>query len=125
MDFSKQIEFVSARIEDLRKIKEILYGIEDTICGIEKEVSDIDASLPSDAEIFAMPDGPQKQQINGLIDLNEEAFALIDELIGPPQDELTGEPEGTAYSPEARGTREISLDDILGQMVKSGKNNAS
>lgn len=125
MDFSKQIEFVSARIEDLRKIKEILYGIEDTICGIEKEVSDIDASLPSDAEIFAMPDGPQKQQINDLIGLNEEAFALIDELIGPPQDELTGEPEGTAYSPEARGTREISLDDILGQMVKSGKNNAS
>lgn len=95
MDYSKKAEFVKGLIDELKKIKDIVYGIEDTICGIEKQVSDLDASLPSDTELLAMPEGPEKKQILDLLDLNDQAYAIIDELIGPPQSEVTGK---TLYS---------------------------
>lgn len=126
MDYSAKIASVRARIEELRKIKDILFDIEDTVCAIEKEVSDTDKSLPSDEEIAAMPGGEEKEQIRHLIDLDNQAFALIDEILGPPEDEVTGMPQGTAFSPVARGNGTVSLDEALSRMLAdSSKKSAS
>ena len=126
MDYSAKIASVRARIEELRKIKDILFDIEDTVCAIEKEVSDTDKSLPPDEEIAAMPGGEEKEQIRHLIDLDNQAFALIDEILGPPEDEMTGMPQGTAFSPVARGNGTVSLDEALSRMLAdSSKKSAS
>lgn len=126
MDYSQKIDAVRSRIDELRRIKEILVEIEDTVYSIEKELSSIDTVLPSDSEIASMPSGEEKAQILHLIDLDNEAFDLIDEILGPPEDAVTGQPEGTAFSPEARGNKVISLDEALSGMIRpGGKNKAS
>ena len=124
MDWSRKIEATKARIEELRKMKDILYQIEDAVCDIEREISRTDGSIPQDKVIDAMPAGAEKEQILHLIDLENEAFGLIDEILGPPDDDITSMPQGKAYSPEARGT--VSLDEALSHMIKhGGKHNAS
>lgn len=125
MDYGLKIKLVQDFIEELKQIKEVLFQIENEVCLVEKEISDLDAALPSDKDIAKMPAGVEKEQILHLIDLNEQAFSIIDEILGPPDDEVTGEPEGTRFSPEARGTGEISLDAILSNMKPGGKNSAS
>lgn len=125
MDYEAKIKLVQDFIEELKQIKDMLFQVENEVCLVEKDISDIDASLPSDRDIARMPAGLEKEQIQHLIDLNAQAFGLIDEILGPPDDEMTGEPEGTQFSPEARGNGTISLDEILAKMTPSGKNNAS
>lgn len=125
MDYGKKIKLVKDFIEELTQIKEVLFQIENEVCMVEKDISDIDSSLPSDREIALMPSGAEKEQIQHLVDLDSQAFGLIDEILGPPEDELTGAPEGTQFSPEARGTGDISLEAILANMKHGGKNSAS
>ena len=125
MDYKKTTRAIKERIEELESFKDVLYQIQDTVCAIEKELSDIDASLPSDAELRAMPESAEKRQILDIIDLNFKAFDLVDDILGPPQDEVTGETAGTAYSPEARGANAVSLDEILARVAAEGKNKAS
>ena len=57
----------------------------------------------------------------------DQAFALIDEILGPPEDELTGEPVGTPMDPVARGARpsEIRLEDFLRNYKPGGKGKVS
>ena len=38
-----------------------------------------------------MPDGAEKQQLLQLFDLNDEAYDLIDEILGPPEDDFSVE----------------------------------
>lgn len=125
MDYGLKIKLVQDFIEELKQIKEVLFQIENEVCLVEKEISDLDAALPSDKDIAKMPAGVEKEQLLHLIDLNEQAFSIVDEILGPPDDEVTGEPEGTRFSPEARGTGDISLDAILSNMKPGGKNSAS
>lgn len=125
MDYEKKIKLVKDFIAELRQIKDVLFQIENEVCMVEKDISDIDAALPSDREIASMPAGVEKEQILHLLDLDGQAFSLIDEILGPPDDELTGAPEGTQFSPEARGTGDISLEAILANMKHGGKNSAS
>lgn len=125
MDYGLKIKLVQDFIEELKQIKEVLFQIENEVCLVEKEISDLDAALPSDKDIAKMPAGGEKEQLLHLIDLNEQAFSIVDEILGPPDDEVTGEPEGTRFSPEARGTGDISLDAILSNMKPGGKNSAS
>lgn len=125
MDYEQKIKLVQDFIEELRQIKELLFQVENEVCLIEKDVSGLDAALPPDKDIAKMPAGAEKEQILHLIDLNNQAFNLIDEILGPPEDEITGELEGTKFSPEARGSGEISLDAILSSMKPGGKNSAS
>lgn len=125
MDYGLKIKLVQDFIEELKQIKEVLFQIENEVCLVEKEISDLDAALPSDKDIAKMPAGVEKEQLLHLIDLNEQAFNIVDEILGPPDDEVTGEPEGTRFSPEARGTGDISLDAILSNMKPGGKNSAS
>lgn len=125
MDYELKIKLVKDFIEELKQIKELLIQVENEVCMVEKDISDIDSALPSDKDIAAMPAGIEKEQIQHLIDLNNQAFNIIDEILGPPEDEMTGEPEGTRFSPEARGNGDISLDAILANMKAGGKNSVS
>lgn len=125
MDFTKQLSSIRERVAELQQIRDVLVQIEDTVCAIEKEVSDIDSKLPSDDEIDTMPEGKEKDDLLELIELDNEAFRLVDEILGPPEDELTGDPQGTAYSPEARGMKTISLDEVLSQMMNGNKGRTS
>ena len=125
MDYELKIKLVKDFIEELKQIKELLIQVENEVCMVEKDISDIDSALPSDKDIAAMPAGVEKEQIQHLIDLNNQAFNIIDEILGPPEDEMTGEPEGTRFSPEARGNGDISLDAILANMKVGGKNSVS
>ncbi|MBQ3723796.1 MAG: hypothetical protein II851_08830 [Bacteroidales bacterium] len=91
MRYNKEIKRVQKLIADLKRIHEILTQVEDTVLAIEQEVTDIDNALPEDAEVHAMPEGNEKKQILQLFDLNDEAYDLIDEILGPPEDEFSVE----------------------------------
>ncbi|MBO4263883.1 MAG: hypothetical protein J5871_04315 [Bacteroidales bacterium] len=127
MDYSGKIKDVQGRIAELKRIKDALYQIEDSVYGIEKEVSRIDEALPDDGTVAAMPAGAEKEQLLHLFDILNQAYDLIDELLGPAEDDNASGQETRAYSPEARGNtgREISLEEVLKQIQAGGKNNAS
>ena len=91
MKYTKEIKRVQKMITDLKRIREILTQVEDTVLGIEQEVTDIDNALPDDTDVAAMPDGAAKQQLLQLFDLNDEAYDLIDEILGPPEDDFSVE----------------------------------
>ena len=91
-------------IADLKRIHEILTQMENTVLAIEQEVTDIDNALPEDAEVHAMPDGNEKKQILQLFDLNDEAYDLIDEILGPPEEDFSVE-EMLRQFPAARKGR--------------------
>ena len=63
MKYTKEIKRVQKMITDLKRIREILTQVEDTVLGIEQEVTDIDNALPDDTDVAAMPDGAEKQQL--------------------------------------------------------------
>ncbi len=104
MKYTKETKRVQKMISDLKRIQEILNQVEDTVLGIEQEVTDIDNALPGDTEFAAMPDGPEKQQLSQLFDLNDEAYDLIDEILGPPEEEISVE-EMLRQFPAARKGR--------------------
>lgn len=84
MDYTDKIEAVKERIKQLQEINEILYGIEDTIVAIENEVSTLDSSLPDDNAIRHMASGPDKTQLLDLIDLCNQVYDIVDDILGPP-----------------------------------------
>ena len=113
MDYSKQIQKVKARIEELDRAKQLLYKIEEEIIRAEREVDDINASLPSDARIRAMRPGEEKRQLQELTKLVDEAFATIDEILGPPDDENWDDaPEGTGYEMPGTVCGDAAAPDI-------------
>ncbi|MBR1576444.1 MAG: hypothetical protein IJ654_08360 [Bacteroidales bacterium] len=101
MKYTKDIKRVQKMISDLKRIQEILTQVEDAVLGIEQEVTDIDNALPGDTEFAAMADGPEKQELSRLFDLNDEAYDLIDEILGPPEEEISVE-EMLRQFPSAR-----------------------
>ena len=84
------------------------------------------AQIGSRIIFHEIKDGEQRAQAEHALDLLEETFGLIDEILGPPEDELTGEPVGTPMDPVARGSRssELRLEDFL-RNYKPGKNKVS
>ena len=106
MRYNKEIKRVQKLIADLKRIGEILTQVEDTVLAIEQEVTYIDNALPEDVEVHAMPDGTEKKQILQLFELNDEAYDLIDEILGPPEEE-------------------ISVEDMLRQFPASRKGRAN
>ena len=91
MRYTKEIKRVQKLIADLKRIHEILTQVEDTVLAIEQEVTDIDNALPEDSEVHAMPESNEKKQLLQLFDLNDEAYDLIDEILGPPEDDFSVE----------------------------------
>ena len=113
--FTDDIKKLQESIQRLNQIKEVLYAVEDVALEVERSVSEIDARIPLRENLSQIKDGEQRAQAEHALDLLEETFGLIDEILGPPEDELTGEPVGTPMDPVARGSRpsEIRLEDFL------------
>ena len=124
--FSDDIKKLQESIQRLNQIKEVLYAVEDVALEVERSVSEIDARIPLRENLHEIKDGEQRAQAEHALDLLEETFGLIDEILGPPEDELTGEPVGTPMDPVARGSRssELRLEDFL-RNYKPGKNKVS
>ena len=127
MGYSDDIKTLQDSIKRLQEIKEVLYAVEDVALDVEKGVSDIDARLPMREDLGKLADKEQRAQAEHALDLLDQAFALIDEILGPPEDELTGEPVGTPMDPVARGARpsEIRLEDFLRNYKPGGKGKVS
>ena len=122
MAYEDKIKILKGHIKELKRIHETLYDIQDLVMDIERDISEIDHSLPSDKEIRAIKGGSQKREINKVLDLLDEAYELTDLILGPVDNPDTESPAGTlftpeargnVYSPEARGSSDISIDDIL------------
>ena len=124
--FTDDIKSLQESIKRLQQIKEVLYAVEDVALEVERGVSEIDARIPLRENLSKIKDGEERAQAEHALDLLEETFALIDEILGPPEDELTGEPVGTPMDPVARGShaRELRLEDFL-RNYKPGKNKVS
>ena len=127
MGYADDIKTLQDSIKRLQEIKEVLYAVEDVELDVEKGVSDIDARLPMREDLGKLADKEQRAQAEHALDLLDQAFALIDEILGPPEDELTGEPVGTPMDPVARGARpsEIRLEDFLRNYKPGGKGKVS
>jgi len=125
--YSDDIKTLQESIRRLQEIKEVLYAVEDVALGVERNVSEIDARIPLRENLHQIADGEQRAQAAHALDLLEETFALIDEILGPPEDEMTGEPVGTPMDPVARGARpsEIRLEDFLRNYKPGAKNKVS
>lgn len=109
--YNKKISKVQSVIKDLKDVLEHLEMIQDIVCGMEKDLSEIDRELPSDEELDAMPEGKEKEQISHLCELLQEAFGLVDEILGAPEEE---------NKPESNGI--FSLEELL-KMMPHGKRN--
>ena len=88
MSYSKQIKAVSETIEELQEISKLLDGIEEKVVAIEDAITSLDNSLPDNNEYDAMKEGPHKQELRKLFDLLGEAYKLIDDILGPPEDDF-------------------------------------
>ncbi|MCR5071131.1 MAG: hypothetical protein K6A62_04310 [Bacteroidales bacterium] len=125
--FADDIKTLQESIKRLQEVKEVLYAVEDLTLEVERSTSEIDARVPLREDLPQIQDGEQRAQVEHALDLLEEAFGLIDEILGPPEDEVTGEPVGTPMDPVARGSRssELRLEDFLSNYKPGGKNKLS
>jgi hypothetical protein len=125
--YSTEIKNVKSRLGELSRIRELMEDLQDAVMAIEAELNKLDASLPGDAEIAVMPEGSAKKQLIKLLNLLNEAYGEIDVMLGAPEDELTGQPVGTAFSPEARGNSasDMSLEEMMRQIQQYRSKTAS
>ncbi len=125
--YSDDIKTLQDSIKRLQEIKEVLYAVEDVALDVERRVSEIDARIPLREDLGQIKDAEQRALAEHAMDLLEETFGLIDEILGPPEDEMTGEPVGTPMDPVARGSHpsEIRLEDFLRNYKPGGKGKVS
>ena len=125
--YSDDIKTLQDSIKRLQEIKEVLYAVEDVALDVERRVSEIDARIPLREDLGQIKDAEQRALAEHAMDLLEETFGLIDEILGPPEDEMTGEPVGTPMDPVARGSRpsELRLEDFLRNYKPGSKNKVS
>ena len=125
--YSDDIKTLRDSIKRLQEIKEVLYAVEDVALDVERHVSEIDARIPLREDLGQIKDAEQRALAEHAMDLLEETFGLIDEILGPPEDEMTGEPVGTPMDPVARGSHpsEIRLEDFLRNYKPGGKGKVS
>jgi len=125
MDIAKEISQLQDKIKQLRELRDLACHISDTACQIEAEISAIDESLPNPKNLSEIKDRSERAQLSRAERLLQEAYSIIDKILGPPEDELAGQLSDTAYSPEARGYRGLSLDEMLKGFPIGKKGNAS
>ncbi|MBR1488392.1 MAG: hypothetical protein IJ603_05865 [Bacteroidales bacterium] len=125
--YADDIKTLQDSIKRLQEIKEVLYAVEDVALDVERRVSEIDARIPLREDLGQIKDAEQRALAEHAMDLLEETFGLIDEILGPPEDEMTGEPVGTPMDPVARGSHpsEIRLEDFLRNYKPGGKGKVS
>ena len=121
------IKTLQDSIKRLQEIKEVLYAVEEVALDVERGVSEIDARIPLREELGKIADREERARTEHALDLLDQTFALIDEILGPPEDEMTGEPVGTPMDPVARGSRpsELRLEDFLRNYKPGGKGKVS
>ena len=121
------IKTLQDSIRRLQEIKEVLYAVEEVALDVERGVSEIDARIPLREELGKIADREERARTEHALDLLDQTFALIDEILGPPEDEMTGEPVGTPMDPVARGSRpsELRLEDFLRNYKPGGKGKVS
>ena len=113
--YNKKVTRVRSDIKDLKAMLDHLEMIQGIVCDMEKELSDIDKELPSEEAIDAMPEGKEKEQIVHLCELLQEAFNLIDEILGAPEEE----------EEKTQGNGMFSLEDLLQLLPHSKRNDLS
>ena len=125
--YAEDIKTLQESIRRLQEIKDVLYAVEEVALEVERGVSEIDARIPLRETLGEIKDGEQRAQAEHALDLLDETFALIDEILGPPEDELTGEPVGTPMDPVARGSHasELRLEDFLRNYKPGSKGKVS
>ena len=125
--YAEDIKTLQESIRRLQEIKDVLYAVEEVALEVERRVSEIDARIPLRETLGEIKDGEQRAQAEHALDLREETFSLIDESLGPPEDELTGEPVGTPMDPVARGSHasESRLEDFLRNYKPGSKGKVS
>ena len=125
--YAEDIKTLQESIRRLQEIKDVLYAVEEVALEVERRVSEIDARIPLRETLGEIKDGEQRAQAEHALDLLEETFSLIDEILGPPEDELTGEPVGTPMDPVARGSHasELRLEDFLRNYKPGSKGKGS
>jgi hypothetical protein len=124
---TEDIKTLQDSIKRLQEIKEVLYAVEEVALDVERGVSEIDARIPLREELGKIADREERARTEHALDLLDQTFALIDEILGPPEDEMTGEPVGTPMDPVARGSRpsELRLEDFLRNYKPGGKGKVS
>lgn len=127
MGYAEDIRILQDAIKRLKEIKEVLYTVEEVALEVERSVGEVDTRLPMRDDLRLIRDGEQRARAEHALDLLEQSFNLIDEILGPPEDELTGEPAGTPMDPVARGSRsgELRLEDFLRNFKPGGKGKVS
>lgn len=126
MDYSSALKELDAHIDNLKKIKDILYAVEETVLEIEDRICEIDEKTPHLEKMQGRVSKEDRESYSVLVSKFNEAYALTDEILGPPDDNVTGEPVGTAFSPEAKGSHPVESDiDTLLEQIKSDKRHLS
>ena len=88
MSYSKQIKKVNEAIEELESIATLLDSIEGKVVSIEEAITSLDNALPDNDEYDSMKEGPRKKELRQLFDLLGEAYKLIDDILGPPENDF-------------------------------------
>ncbi len=113
-NYNKKVARVHEHIADLKVIIEQMRLIEEMVCNIEKDLAEIDGQLPPDEKIDAMPEGREKERIQHLCDLLKDAYEMIDEVLGTPEEE------------KAQGEQErFTIDDILNFLPRNKRHDLS
>lgn len=88
MSYNRQKKQIRDYIDNLKKISEILREIEEEVVAIEDDMIELDNALPDNAELAVMKDGTRKADLMELVELLNEAYGLVDEILGPPEEGL-------------------------------------
>ena len=90
--YSSEIKSVKTWLEELSRIRELMEDLQNGVVAIENDLNALDAALPGDAEIAAMPEGSAKSQLVKLLNLLNEAYQEVDDMLGAPEDGQPGRP---------------------------------
>lgn len=120
--YKKQLQKLEEHVQELKQFIEILDEVENSVMTIEREVVAIDESLPKDREIRSIKNHLQRKELNHVLDVLDEAYNLIDQILGPAFEDGENEPKGVALTPEARGYSDnANIEEMLKSFNISGK----
>lgn len=120
--YKKELQKLEEHVLELKQFIEILEEVENSVMTLEREVVAIDESLPKDREIRSIKNHEQRKELNHVLDVMDEAYNLIDQILGPAFEDGENEPEGMALTPEARGSADnVKIEEMLKNFNISGK----
>ena len=111
--YTAEIKTLQRCIKEMEQMKEILWNLEENAISIENELCDLDAVLPMKEDMAKIKDPKEREQLKKALDLLEQSFSLIDDILGPPQDEMD------------HNQPDISLDNVLSMMNSISKKHCS